>query len=280
MNDNPLSCIENEKIEIQLLLEAIFVKYGYDFRDYSQAHIKRRIMSRYKQEGFKSISQMQHRIIYDQGFFQVLLNDLSINVTEMFRDPYFYKFIRREIIPILKTYPFIKIWHAGCSTGEEVYSMAILLKEEGLYERCQIFATDFNDRVLKKAIDGIYPLKYIREYTSNYQESGGHYSLADYYTAKYESVIMDTALKEKIVFANHNLVTDSVFGEINMIVCRNVLIYFTKPLQDQVIKLFSDSLCSGGILALGSKENLAFCECGADFETVAEKEKVFKKKYY
>lgn len=276
--DMNLQAQENEDIEIQLLIEGLFLKYGYDFRGYSKAHLKRRILRRLSISGFNSISEMLHKLLYDRLFFELLLSDFSINVTEMFRDPFFYKAFRREVVPVLKTYPFIKIWHAGCSTGEEVYSMSILLKEEGLYDRTQIYATDFNESVLQRAKDGIYPVDAIKEYTYNYQQAGGTASFADYYIAGYNSVIIDPSLKKKIIFADHNLVTDGVFGEMNVVVCRNVLIYFSRELQNRVIKLFFDSLCHGGFLALGSKESLGFSECTGQFQPVAEQERIFRKR--
>lgn len=270
---------ENESIEIQLLLEAIFLKYGHDFRGYSNAHMKRRTLRRMTIEGITSISHMIHRVLNDKRFFKTLLADFSINVTEMFRDPLFYKAFREKIVPILKTYPFVKIWHAGCSTGEEVYSMAILLKEEGLYERCQIYATDFNDIVLHKAKEGIYPIDTIKDYTINYQKSGGKFSFSDYYIAKYESAMMDKSLKDKIIFAQHNLVTDSVFGEMNVIVCRNVLIYFNRELQSRVIELLTDSLINGCFLCLGSKESIKFSSSTELYEPFVEEEKIYRKKF-
>lgn len=276
--DNKIIINENEDYEIHLLLESIYVKYGYDFRDYSSAHMKRRIKRRMMVSGITSISQMQHRVLYDRDFFMGLLADFSINVTEMFRDPQFYKTFREDVVPILKTYPFIKIWHAGCSTGEEVYSMAILLREEGIYDRCQIYATDFNEHVLQTAKDGIYPIDAIKEYTNNYQMSGGKNSLSDYYIAKYESVILDQTLKDKVIFADHNLVTDGVFGEMHVIICRNVLIYFNRKLQNRVIELFNESLVHGCFLCLGSKESLNFSSFIDDFEIVNENQKIFKKK--
>jgi len=272
--------IENEEIEIQLLLEAINMKYGYDFRNYSSAHMKRRIFYRMSVEGFLNISEMLHKILYDQEFFNKVLADFSINVTEMFRDPSFYKMFRKEVVPILKTYPFIRIWHAGCSTGEEIYSMAILLKEEGLYDRTQIYATDFNNVVLKKAKDGIYPIENIKDYTYNYQQAGGKTSFSEYYIAKYDSVIFEPSLKKKITFAEHNLVTDGVFGEMHVIICRNVLIYFNKKLQSRVIKLFSDSLSNGCFLCLGSKESIKFSTSVDKFEEFISSEKIYRKKYF
>jgi len=267
-------------IEVSLFLEAIFQKYAYDFRNYSKAHIKRRILHRMSTSSFKSISEMQHTLLNEETFFEQILKDFSINVTEMFRDPSFYKKFREEVIPILKTYPYIKIWHAGCSTGEEVYSMAIILKEEGLYERSQIYATDFNQVVIKKAKDGIYPINKIKEYTYNYQKSGGLNSFSDYYTAKYDSVILNPDLKQNIVFADHNLVSDKVFAEVHLVVCRNVLIYFNKQLQDNVFRLFKESLIPGGYLCLGSKESLRFSDSFQHFETIDDSEKIYKRKLH
>jgi chemotaxis protein methyltransferase CheR len=280
MNENEVTeKIENEDIEIRVLLEAVYLKYGYDFRNYSNAHMKRRIIRRLSVEGLSSISEMLHKAIYDESFFKKLLSDFSVNVTEMFRDPTFYMAFRKNVIPVLNTYPFIRIWHAGCSTGEEVYSMAILLKEEGLLDRAHIYATDFNKVVLEKAKDGIYPIESIKDYTHNYQLAGGKTSFADYYIAKYDSVIFDQSLKKKITFADHNLVTDGVFGEMHVIICRNVLIYFNRALQNKVIKLFSDSLCNGCFLCLGSKETIKFSNSVNDFDEVVASEKIYRKKY-
>lgn len=279
MDSNLIIQNDNIYIEIELFLEAIFQKYGYDFRNYGRAHIRRRLMHRMKISGIKSISEMQFKLLYNPDFFNQILMDFSINVTEMYRDPSFYKHIREEIVPILKTYPFIKIWHAGCSSGEEVYSMAILLKETGLYDRAQIYATDFNQLILRKAKEGIYPISKIKEFTKNYQKAGGENSFSDYYMAKYESVIIDNDLKKNIVFADHNLVTDAVFAEVNMIVCRNVLIYFNKNLQNHVIKLFTESLSNGGYLCLGSKESIRFSNISNCYKTISEKEKIYQKKY-
>jgi len=265
-------------IEIQLILEAIYNKYGYDFRNYSKAHVKRRLLNRVATSKLKSVSELQHKVLYEPDFFEILLRDLSINVTEMFRDPGFYLALRKEVIPVLKTYPFIKVWHAGCSTGEEVYSFAVVLKEEGLYDRTQIYATDFNHDVLDIAKKGIYPIDRIKEFTANYQAAGGKQSFSDYYMANYNSVIYDQSLKKNLVFAEHNLVTDSVFAEVNLIICRNVLIYFNKELQSRVINLFHDSLNNGGYLGLGSKETIQFTTKGDHFDVVDKKEKIYKKK--
>jgi chemotaxis protein methyltransferase CheR len=280
MNQNEITeKIENEDIEIRVLLEAVYLKYGYDFRNYSNAHMKRRIIRRMSVEGLSSIAEMLHKALYDETFFKMLLSDFSVNVTEMFRDPIFYKAFRENVVPVLKTYPFIRIWHAGCSTGEEVYSMAILLKEEGLLDRVHIYATDFNKVVLEKAKNGIYPIDSIKDYTHNYQQAGGTASFADYYIAKYDSVIIDQSLKKKVTFADHNLVTDGVFGEMHVIICRNVLIYFNRTLQDKVINLFSDSLCNGCFLCLGSKETINFSSSVNDFHEFVANEKIYRKKY-
>ena len=269
---------ENENIEIDLLLEGIYQKYGYDFRSYSKASLRRRIRKRLAASEFDSISAMQHAVLYNPSFFDALLLDLSINVTEMFRDPSFYLALRQKVIPELKGFPFIKIWHAGCATGEEIYSMAILLEEAGLRDRVQIYATDFNEVVLTKAREGIFPLRSMRSYTRNYQEAGGTESFSKYYTARYDSAIIDPSLRKKIIFADHNLVTDGVFGEMHLIFCRNVLIYFNQALQSRVLNLFQDSLCEEGILCLGSRESLRFSQCSEAFEDLAKKEKIYRKK--
>ncbi len=270
---------DTSDIEISLLLEALFQRYGYDFRQYSQAHIRRRIMNRMAITGFDSISEMQAKVLNDELFASEVLQDLSITVTEMFRDPGFYKSLRENVIPILKTYPFIKIWHAGCATGEEAYSMAILLQEEGLYERTTIYATDFNQQALNKAKEGIFSKKDIKEYAINYELSGGKETFSDYYTSDYDNVIMNQSLKKNMVWANHNLVTDSVFAEVHLILCRNVLIYFDKNLQNTVQSLFYNSLVNGGVLCLGSKESLRFTDFHEQYSELDKKQRIFKKRY-
>lgn len=277
-NSSSSNTIQIQEIELDLLLRAINHQFGYDFNDYNKAHVMRRVLHRVQSLGLKSISELQHKVLYERGFIDVLLRDLSINVTEMYRDPSFYLSMRKEVFPILKTYPYIKIWHAGCATGEEVYSFAIMLLEEGLFERSQIYATDFNPLVLDVARKGIYPVGRIKEYTQNYQASGGLQSFSDYYLAKYDSVILDQGLQKNIVFAEHNLVTDHVFTEAHLIVCRNVLIYFNKDLQNRVTELFTQSLVNGGFLGLGSKENLMFTSVYDQYTIVDAKEKIYKKK--
>ncbi len=270
---------EEKDEEFCKLLESLYQKYGYDFRQYSEAHIKRRIRNRMTLSGIKDISEIQFKILNDEAFVIKLLHDLSITVTEMFRDPNFYKSLRENVIPLLKTYPFIKIWHAGCSTGQEAYSMAILLQEEGLYERSTLYATDFNQQVVNQAKEGIFSNVLIKEYTANYQVSGGKASFSDYYTSDDTNAIMNQSLKKNIVWANHNLVTDSVFAEVNMILCRNVLIYFNKDLQNKVHTLFYSSLVKGGILALGSKESLRFTDLNNKYVEADRKNRIYKKKY-
>ena len=269
----------NQNIEIDLFLEAIYQRYGYDFRNYSKAHVRRRIHHRFAVSGLESISAMQHKVLYDQEFLTELLYDLSINVTEMFRDPEFFLAVRELVIPRLTTYPSVKIWHAGCASGEEVYSMAILLTEEGSYNSSQIYATDFNSAVLEKAKSGILTKQLAKQYTANYQKAGGRQSFAQYYTAKYDFAKLNESLQKNITFAEHNLVTDQVFGEMNMIVCRNVLIYFNQKLQGRVVKLFFESLCPGGFLCLGSKESLQSSNLANEFESISKKEKIYMKKY-
>lgn len=270
---------EITELEISELLEAVYTRYGYDFRQYSEAHIRRRIMNRMLMSGMEDIVHFHLKVINDEAFAYSLLQDLSITVTEMFRDQGFYKSLRDNVIPVLKTYPFIKIWHAGCSTGEEAYSMAIVMLEEGLYDRTTIYATDFNQQALNRAKDGIYSNKMIKEYTSNYQLSGGKESFSNYYTSSYDHVIMNQSLKKNIVWANHNLVTDGVFAEVNLILCRNVLIYFDKDLQNKVQGLFYQSLINGGILTLGSKEGLRFTDFYEEYTELDKKHRIYKKKY-
>lgn len=274
-----MSAVHLAENELDLLLEILYQQYGYDFRQYSEAHVRRRVMNRLALSGLKSMPDMHRRVLNDEAFTAQLLQDLSITVTEMFRDPDFYRTVREKVIPILKTYSFIKIWHAGCSTGEEAYSMAVMLKEEGLYERTTIYATDFNQRALDKAREGIFSHDMIKTYTANYLKSGGREAFSDYYTAKYDMAILDQSLKKNIVWANHNLVTDSVFAEVNLVFCRNVLIYFNKELQNKVQEVFLNSLINGGILCMGSKESLRYSACSEKYTELDKKQKIFKKKY-
>src|SRR6266550_4505730 len=261
-----------ERLEIELLLEGVFRHYGFDFRSYAYASIRRRLWKRVEGEGLATLSDLQARILHDPDAMERLLLDLSVNVTAMFRDPSFYREFRERVIPLLRTYPFIRIWHAGCSTGEEVFSMAILLEEEGLYDRARLYATDINDVVLQRAKQGIFPLERMQEYTDNYTKAGGTRSFSEYYTAKYDGAIFSPALTRNIVFSQHNLVTDRSFAEFHVIFCRNVLIYFDKTLQNRVHTLFYDSLVTFGVLALGSKESLKFSQYEPCYEKLSQTE--------
>jgi chemotaxis protein methyltransferase CheR len=266
-----------ERIEIELLLEGVFRHYGFDFRSYAYASIRRRLWKRIEAEGLSSISELQTLVLHNPQAMERLLLDLSVSVTAMFRDPGFYQVFRSDVVPLLRTYPFIRIWHAGCSTGEEVYSMAILLEEEDLLERTRIYATDINDAVLKQARAGIFPLNRMQEYTENYIRAGGKRSFSEYYTAKYDGALFSPSLSRNIVFSQHNLVTDRSFAEFTVIFCRNVLIYFDRALQDRVHSLFYDSLVMFGILALGSKESLRFSQYEPCYEKLHPREKLYRK---
>ena len=267
----------NQAIELKLLMEAIYLRYSYDFRDYSQASLKRRVLLALRQMKCDGISQLQGRILYDAEAFMELLQFLTIPVSEMFRDPDYYRALREQVVPVLRTYPSLKIWIAGCSTGEEVYSMAIMLKEEGLLERSIIYATDINPRSLERARQGIFKIADMSQYSANYQRAGGRYSLSDHYTAAYDAAIMDKSLKEQVTFADHSLATDSVFAETQLISCRNVLIYFNKPLQNRAFGLFQESLCHRGFLGLGSKETVEFSAFGERFDAFDKEQRIFRK---
>ena len=267
-----------EQIEVDLLLEALYKRYGYDFRHYGRASIKRRIEHHLAKSSLSTISELIPKILHDSKAFESLFFDISVTVTEMFRDPWVYQTLRQKVIPFLQTFPFINVWHAGCATGEEVYSLAILLQEENLYNRVQIYATDINDMALQKAKSRIYPLEKMKAYSQNYQKAGGKKSLSDYYHAQYHSVIFDSALQKNITFANHNLVTDGVFGEMHLILCRNVLIYFDKSLQERVFQLLQASLCHNGFLCLGSKESLFLSTVKDNFVGVLTNDKIYQYK--
>lgn len=266
-----------ERIEIELLLEGVYRHYGFDFRAYAYASIRRRLWKRVEAEGLSSISELQALVLHQPDAMERMLLDLSVSVTAMFRDPTFYQVFRDEVVPLLRTYPFIRIWHAGCSTGEEVYSTAILLEEEGLLDRTRIYATDINDAVLRQAKAGIFPLNRMQEYTDNYIRAGGKRSFSEYYTAKYDGALFSPSLTRNVVFSQHNLVTDRSFAEFNVIFCRNVLIYFDRGLQQRVHALFYDSLVMFGILALGSKESLRFSQYEACYEKLDPREKLYRK---
>jgi chemotaxis protein methyltransferase CheR len=266
-----------ERIEVELLLEGIYRHYGFDFRDYAYGSIKRRLWRRVWGEGLLTLSALQDKVLHDPACMERLLVDLSVNVTAMFRDPSFFLALRRQIVPLLKTYPFIRVWNAGCSTGEETLSIAILLHEEGLLSRARIYATDINDGVLVRAAAGVFPLAKMREYTENYIAAGGTRAFSEYYSADGESARFLPELAANTVFAQHNLVQDGSFNEFHMIVCRNVMIYFAKPLQERVHELFYDSLVPFGVLAIGLKETLSFTDHEDDYEVLDATERIYRR---
>jgi chemotaxis protein methyltransferase CheR len=266
-----------ERIEVQVLLEAIYQHYGFDFRGYAFGSLKRRLWRRAYAEKVETMSALQDRVLHDPTVMEGLLLDLSINVTSMFRDPTFFQALREKVVPLLRTYPFVRIWNAGCSTGEETFSLAILLREEGLYDRTRIYATDINDSVLERARSGVFPLEKMRDYTENYIRAGGKESFSSYYTADGNAARFDPELIEQVVFAQHNLVSDAPFNDFNVIVCRNVMIYFGKTLQDRVHELFYESLDPFGILALGHKESIKFTKHEERYEPLDLPEKLYRK---
>ena len=265
-------------IEIRLLVQAIFLRYGHDFRDYAQASLKRRVLQAQQRMGAPSISALQERVLHDADQFAQLLQYLTVPVSEMFRDPSYFLAMRRHVIPVLGTYPSLKIWVAGCSTGEEPYSLAILLHEEGLLERCILYATDINHASLEHARQGIFSLERMQAFTRNYQRAGGTRSFSDYYTAAYGGVLLDRSLRDSITFADHSLATDSVFSETHLVSCRNVLIYFNRGLQDRALGLFHESLSRRGFLGLGSKETLDFSAYADRFEPVSRPDRIYRRR--
>ena len=266
-----------EDLEIGLLLEALYQRYHYDFRPYARASIKRRLVQARSQLGFASFSAMQESLLHEEQTLPRLLNYLTVQVSEMFRDPAYYKALRERVIPHLRTYPSLKVWVAGCSNGEELYSLSILFREEGLGARTIFYATDINPDALRAAQAGIYPLDQIQKYTANHQKSGARSSLSDYYTADYGHAVFDKTLRSQVVFSDHSLVTDAVFAEMHLISCRNVLIYFDRELQDRAIGLFRDSLARKGFLGLGSKESLRFSRHAAAFADFDTAEKIYQR---
>ncbi|MFY0253528.1 CheR family methyltransferase [Chitinophaga sp. 30R24] len=263
--------------EVSLLLNDVLERYGYDFTAYASASINRRVNHLYQTDRFSSFAEYRYRVITDPEYALRFVEAITVNVTEMFRDPSFYYTLRSQVLPILATYPFIRIWHAGCSTGEEVYSLAILLKEAKLLHKAIIYATDINASVLEKGRKGMFRLSQMQQYSRNYMEAGGREDFSSYYTANYEYAKFREDLGEKIIFSPHNLVTDGSFNEFQLIICRNVLIYFNKKLQERVLTLFSDSLEQLGFLGLGSKETLNFTSVTKKFRQLENKEKIWRK---
>ncbi|MCF6777209.1 protein-glutamate O-methyltransferase CheR [Thiotrichales bacterium 19X7-9] len=269
--------LELENIQIDLLLEAITRRYDYNFKDYAKASLKRRLEEFINKHQLASYYQLIEYVLEDQSIFEQLLNYLSVTVTSMFRDPIFFDHLREKVIPIFRTYPSIKIWHAGCATGEEVYSLAILLYEEGLLDRCRIYATDINMQSLQYAKEGIYPVNKIKEFTQNYNQSSGKNKFSDYYHVKYDSAVMEQILKEHMIFSQHNLACDGPFGSFNLVLCRNVLIYFNQPLQNKVLQLINNSLDFYSIFCLGMKETLSCSEIENQYQLLERKTKIYQK---
>lgn len=269
---------ETEEIELRLLLEAIFQKYHYDFRDYSLASLKRRLSQARQQMGCATYSALQERVLHDETLLPRMVGYLTVQVSEMFRDPSYFRCLRETVIPHLRTYPSLKVWIAGCSAGEEFYSMAILFREEGLESRTIFYATDINRAALEKAEAGVYELDRVALFTENHRKSGGKSSLSDYYTAAYRGVVLDKSLRDRAVFSDHSLVSDSVFAEVHLVSCRNVLIYFNRGLQDRAIGLFRDALVRKGFLGLGAKENLRFSKAAPAFTEFCRDERIYQKR--
>lgn len=267
-----------EDIEIPLLLEALYQRYHYDFRHYAAASIKRRLLQARAQLGFSSISAMQESLLHNPDTVPRLLNYLTVQVSEMFRDPSYYRALREKVLPHLRTYPSLKVWIAGCSNGEELYSLAILFREEGLDQRTLFYATDINPAALQAAEAGVYPLDQIQKFTANHQKSGAKSSLSDYYTADYGRAVFDKSLRSRVVFSDHSLVTDAVFAEMHLISCRNVMIYFDRDLQDRALGLFKDSLARKGFLGLGSKESLRFSAHAGSFSDFVSEDRIYQRR--
>lgn len=266
-------------IEIRLLLDGIYQVYGYDFREYAEASLRRRLTQWLQKSGLGGFSEVQARVLRDRELFSGLLEGLTVNVSEMFRDPDFFKALRKEVVPHLKTYPFVKIWAAGCSAGEEAYSLAILLCEEGLESRYRIYATDINEKTLRQAEEGIYPLERMRQFTQSYQKAGGTRAFADYYTARYDRAILSRDLRNNMVFASHNLAVDAGIGEMQLVLCRNLLIYFKTALKDRALKLFDEGLSNGGFLCLGMKESLSNRGIAGGYREIARGMRIYRKQY-
>lgn len=269
---------KNFDIELQLLLQAVFLKYHYDFRGYAEASLRRRLRTALGHFGVRTLSQLQDLVLHDERTFPVLLDFMTVPVTEMFRDPSYFRSLRDRAIPLLRTYPSFKLWVAGCSTGEEAYSMAILLREEGLLDRALIYATDINPATLQKAETGVYEIDRIPLFTENHRASGAKAPLVDYYTTGYGRAVFDKSLREHMVFSDHSLATDSVFAEVHLVSCRNVLIYFNHELQNRAIGLFREALVRRGFLGIGAKESLRFTTHAAAFHEVVRSDRLYQKK--
>ncbi len=267
-----------EDREIERLIDAILVTHGYDFRHYAEASLRRRILRASDRFGFATIGEIEAKVLTDASFFSRLLSELTVTVSEMFRDPEVYRLLATDVLPVLATYPSIRIWHAGCSTGEEVYSMAILLKEEGLLERSTLYATDINPAALQKARAGVFSASDMQKATTNYQRAGRREAFGNYYSASYGAAVIERELKDRIVFAEHNLATDEVFSEVHLVVCRNVFIYFDKPMQSRALRIFHESLLFKGFLCIGSRESLEFTDYEPHFAEVSHAGRIYQKR--
>ena len=265
-------------IEVNLLLEAIFQKYHCDFRGYAMSSMRRRLRQAMDRFGAASLSVLQDRVLHDRQALSIFLDYLTVQVSEMFRDPTHFLALRRDVLPILATYPSLKIWIAGCSTGEEFYSLAIALEEEGLLDRAILYVTDVNDEALRKAEAGVYALDRVARFSESYAKAGGKGSLSDWYTAAYDGVVFDRRLRRNAVFSDHSLSTDGDFTETHLVMCRNVLIYFDRQLQDRAIALFGQSLVPRGFLALGSSENLRVSSRAPAFEIFDGRERIYRRR--
>jgi chemotaxis protein methyltransferase CheR len=265
-------------IELRLLLEAIYLRYHHDFRQYATASLRRRLRSALERLGLATLSALQERVLRDPGVFQQLLPFLTVQVSEMFRDPPFFRALRDEVVPVLRTYPSLKVWVAGCATGEEVYALAIVLREEGLLDRTIIYASDISPQALERAEAGIYELDRIAPFSEGYAAAGGRASLSDYYTAAYDAAVFDRSLRRSVVFTDHSLATDQVFAEVQLVTCRNVLIYFNEELQRRAVRLFREALCNRGFLGLGAGETLRFSEHADAFEQILPAVRIYRKR--
>jgi chemotaxis protein methyltransferase CheR len=276
--DSPYAVGREFEIEFGLLIEAIYRLYQYDFREYASASLRRRLRAAMTRFECRTLSQLQDRVMHDPAVFRPLLDFLTVQVSEMFRDPGYFRALREQVVPMLRTYPSLKVWVAGCSSGEEAYSLAILLQEEGLLDKSILYATDINPQTLQVAAAGVYDLSRIAGFTANHHKSGARSSLSDYYTAAYGRAVFDKSLKEHIVFSDHSLATDSVFAEVQLVSCRNVLIYFNRKLQDRALGLFRDALCRQGFLGIGAKESLRFSSEADRFMNFVADERIYQKR--
>jgi chemotaxis protein methyltransferase CheR len=270
------SAEETDAIEARLFLEAIYVRYDYDLRGYAAAPMRRRLAAALTRTGIEHLGELQHRVLHDQQLFTEVLHDLTVPVSELFRDPDFYRSFRERVVPVLSTYPLLRIWNAGCATGEEAYATAIVLKEEDVYERSQIYATDLSSLSVASAKAGVYSAERLATFQDNYDQAGGRSSLSNFYTTAYDCIALNAHLRRNMLFFQHNLVSDQVFGEMHVIFCRNVLIYFGQELRRQVLAKFRQSLCAGGFLCLGDSEQLSRADLQNDFSEFSPKDRIYR----